>query len=105
MRHIIEIIGILSATTVYYQELKSPRVTAVRRGRLSLDLINTPIGWAFLITISFIVSLPAYLYFLKQIKRRSLPHTAPQPFRLDLRYRPLKIFLVFLVCFYLTYKQ
>ncbi len=105
MRHVIEIVGILSATVIYYRELKFPRVTAIRNGKPSLDLINTPLGWALLITISCIVSLPAYVYFSRKVKGNPFPYEVPQLLQSGSRYRPFKTILVFLLCFYVTYKQ
>ena len=105
MRHVIEILAILAATVIFYQEAKYPRVTSIRSGRALLDLINTPLGWALINDILLIVALPAYIYFYRQHKTVGLKSSFQKTLDPAGRNLFLKTTLVFLLSFYLTYKQ
>lgn len=105
MRHVIEILAILSATVVFYRETKNPQVTSKKSGRAILDLINTPLGWALMNALFLIVALPAYLYFDKKYKKVALEASRQRPLVPEGNRLLLKTTLVFLLSFYLTYKQ
>ena len=105
MRHVIEILAIIFATAVFYRETKRPRVTSIESDRTILKILNTPWGWAIMMSVFLIVALPAYVYLDKNYKRREIETSLQTEFSSTGTRLFLKTMIVFFVCFYLTYKQ
>ena len=104
MRHVIEILAILTATFVFYKELKAPRVTVISTTSFWLNILNTPFGWALMITIANIAALPTYIYLKRRFEKvlNHLQTEPPDPVR---KHVLLKTILVGAFCFWVTYKQ
>jgi hypothetical protein len=103
VRHILEIVAILSGAAIFYQETRDHR-SQIDSGSFILKMFTTPLGWGLSVSLFWIVAVPAYIYI-----RRSRGGSSPV---LDLpglpgwRGRVIAKTLLFLSFdFFLIYKQ
>lgn len=103
MRHVVEVVAVLSGVAVFYQEMRYHRAK-IQSDNFIVNNLTTPLGWALSVILFWILAIPAYFYIKKSrvtnIPVSDFPRSANGGGKLIVK---MLLFLIF--AFFFTYKQ
>ena len=103
VRHIVEIVAVLSGGTVFYQEIQHHHAKS-QSDNFIANILTTPLGWGLNVSFFWIVAVPAYFY-MKKLRAVSFP-VPESPRFTDFKGKVVLAMLLFLFFdFFLTYRQ